>query len=340
MTIELPVLRLGLAGFTADEQLAVRRVLRLAGGEATHWEAGDIDGADAWWVSGARLQLVGTDRIRIAPAIPSERAVQFHMPDIDRPLAFARPLPAGFQALCSFDANDRASMGAVLQQFEGWLAPLVAQFCLASHIVEHQSALGSGQFELRLNSELLAVVDMHGAAAVRATARPEDFDGALWRRSQGCIVPEAFVRTSLSELMWQFAVRTQRDVLPRHYRTGLLYFRRAPRVPQRLLKDAHLLLMRELMLEPATFEGLQQRCGFEEQRLARELSALYLVGSITSNPKRAARAGARRADGDPASSLSSNLPSGLDSALPASLPRKPRMPRHDLTAPAPLRFDH
>ena len=338
MTIELPVLRLGLAGFSADEQLAIRRVLRSAGGEATHWQAGEIEGADAWWVNGARVRLLGGDRIRVAPAVPSDRAVQFHMPDVDRPLAFARPLPAAFEALCSFDLAAPDTMAAVLQQFEGWLAPLVAQFCLASHILEHQSALGSGQFELRLNTELLAVVDMHGAAAVRATARPEEFEGALWRRSEGCVVPDDFARTSLSELMWQFAVRTQGDVLPRHYRTGLLYFRRAPRVPQRLLKDPHLLIMRELMLEPANFEELQQRCGFDAQRLARELSALYLVGSITSNPKRAART-ARR-EGDTASSLTSQLPSGLDSVAPVDVAPRRRITARDLTAPAPLRPDH
>lgn len=338
MTIELPVLRLGLAGFATDEVAAVQRFLASGVGDAAAWEAGDIDGADAWWVHGARVQQLEGKRIRIAPAVPSQRAVQFHMPDIDRPLAFAQPLPPTFHALCSFDLASRASMAAALRQFEGWLAPLVAQFCLASHIIEHQSALGSGQFELRLNSELLAIVDMHGEAAVRATAKPVEFEEALWRRSEGCAVPEHFARTSLSELMWQYAVRTHRDVLPRHYRNGLLYFRRAPRLPQRLLKDEHLLAMRELMLEPATFEELEERCAADAKALSRTLSALYLVGSITSNPKRATRS-ARRAEGDPASSLTSNLPSGLDSVSPAEAPPRPRPPR-DLTAPAPLRPDH
>jgi hypothetical protein len=129
--------------------------------------------------------------------------------------------------------------------------------------------------------------------------------------------------------MWQYTDRTQRDVLPKHYRNGLLYYRRPPHLPQRLLRNSHLLIMRELMLAPATFEQLQQRCGMGERRLARELASLYFVGSITSNPKRATRVPAR--------------PSGaesLDSLVPSVLPPSRRPQAVDLTAPAPLRPDH
>jgi hypothetical protein len=336
MTIELPVLRLGLAGFTAAQQQAVEQMLASAAGAETSWEIADVDVADALWLNGARTQAVGAGRIRVAPGMPSGHSLQLEMTDIDRPVAFAQPLPPDFHALCSFDFDSRESVAAVLQQFEAWLAPLVAQFSLAGHIVEHQSALGTGQFELRLNSELLAVVDMHGEASVRATAKPEDFEGgAMWQRSQSTPVPEHFVRVTLSQLMWQYAVRTQRDLLPRHYRAGLIYFRRAPRLPQQYLKDSHLLIMRELMLSPVTFKELQQRCGMDDARLARELAALYFVGTITSNAKRAGPVVARALDGEsPPSHLN------LDSLAPSDTPEPRRPVRPDLTAPAPLRPDH
>ena len=338
MTLELPVLTLGLAGFSADQQLAISRMLVLSAGEANSWEIAEVDVADAIWVNGARMQIVGTDRIRVSPGVPSARSLQFDLSDIDRPIAFAQPLPPDFQALCSFDPDLHVSMVQTLRQFETWLAPLIAQFSLASHIAEHQTALSSGRFELKLNSQLLAVVDMHGDAAVRSTARPDDFDaGAMWDRSATSEVPEHFVRASLSELMWQYAIRTQRDLLPRHYRTGLLYFRRAPRVTANLLKDSHLLLMRELMLQPASFADLQQRCGMDDERMARELAALYIVGTITSNAKRAARSVPRQQDPD------SSLPNShlnLDSIVPSELPAHRRPVSTDLTAPAPLRPDH
>jgi hypothetical protein len=231
-------------------------------------------------------------------------------------------LPPGIEALCSFDLGSSSSMQTALRQFEAWLAPLTAQFCLAAHIVEHQSALGSGKFELQVNSRVLAVVDMQGDAAVLATAGPEDFEDAWWRPCDTFASPEHFVRTGLAQLMWQYTVRTRRDLLPKRYRTGLLYFRRAPHLPQRLVRDSHLLIMRELMVAPATFEELQQRCGFTEERLARELASLYFVGSITSNPKRAGRAPSRVA---------------LDSVVPSELPAARRPLGVDLTVPAPLR---
>jgi hypothetical protein len=224
-------------------------------------------------------------------------------------------------------------MKSVVRQFDIWFAPIVAQFCLASHIVEHQSALGAGQFELRVQSELLAVVDMHGDAAVRGTAGPADFEDAVWSRASDSVIPDTFVRASLSHLMWHYALRTHRDLLPTHYRSGLLYFRRAPRLPQRLLKDSHLLVMRELLLAPGTFADLQQRCGMADARLARELAALYFVGSITSNPKRASRpANAPHSGG--------NLASGIDSESLGDSKPPARLPVRDLTAPAPLRPDH
>lgn len=335
MTLELPLLRLGLAGFTAEQQQAIGAVLAKGCDEATIWEVGQMDGADAWWLNGARTQLLGADQIRVASGVAGGRSIQINVADVDRPLGFARPLPMGLRPLCSFDLASASSARAVLRQFETWLAPVTAQFCLAAHIVEHQSALGVGLFELCLGAQVLAVVDMQGEVAVRSTLGFADFEGTWWRRSTSAPVPEHFARTSLAQLMWQYTVRTQRDVLPRHYRTGLLYFRRAPRLPQRLIKDSHLLIMRELMLAPATFEELQQRCGFAEPRLARELASLYFVGSITSNPKRAARLTSRSSGAD-----SGPPQSHLDSIVPSELPPPRRVRGADLTVPAPLRPDH
>lgn len=341
MTFELPVLRLGLAGFSAEQQRGIAEAL-VQLGEATVWELATLEAADAWWINGAKVQTLDRERIRVGSGTPAGHAMQIHLPDVDRPIAFAHPLPARFKPVYSFDANSPASMNAVLRKFEAWLAPVTAQFCLAAHIVEHQSALGSGIFELRLNSDLLAVVDMQGEVAVRGTAGHTDFDGAVWRRqSEATQIPEAFVRTSLSQLMWQYAMRTQRDALPAHYRTGLLYFRRAPRLPQRLLADSHLLLMRQLSVAPMAFRELQRLCGLSEQRLARDLAALYFVGSITSNPKRAARPPAA-ADGvqyqamESGAGPTSNLPFG-NSDLPTDSVRRPGILPEDLTAPAPLR---
>lgn len=342
MTLELPVFRLGLAGFSAQQEAGLAAVLSSAAPGAMVWELGLMADCDAWWVNGLRVEWLGNETVGIATGSPGGLSLQLHLPEVDRPVAFSLPLVCGeFQPAYSFDAASRRSMNAVLEKFEAWLSPLSAQFCLASHIVEHETALGSGTFHVHLNSTLLAVVNMPGEIAVLPSASPSDFEEAVWSRPRsGVEIPDDFVRTSLSQLMWQYAVRTQRDVLPRHYRTGMLYYRRPPRLPQRAVLDSQLLLMRELASAPATFETLRERCGLEAGQLARDLAALYFVGSITSNPKRAAinqRPQPRRAE-EPESSHGhhSSLPSALDSVLPP--PTRRKTPTFgDPTAPAALR---
>lgn len=299
------------------------------------WEFERLTEADAWWINGARAKLLAGGTVRVAAAVPTERALQLHLPDIDRPVAFSLPLACPDLAPnLSFDIAVPSSIGAVLDKFEAWLSPLTAQFCLASHIVEHETALGSGAFEVRLEGRLLAVVDLHGDIGVLPGAGPADFENAEWRRCAAVRIPEDLVRTSMSQLMWQYSLRTQRDLLPRHYRTGLLYFRRPPRLPHRLLRDSHLLLMRELAVSPGTFEGLQSSTGLHPLQLARDLASLYFVGAITSNPKRAAPGSLLRRPDAAELDLPSGLPSGLDSEPGRDAERK--LPPSDLTAPAPM----
>jgi hypothetical protein len=351
MTIELPVFRLGLGGFSPSQEQVFRDAIKNAA--AAQWLASnDLAGADGWWLNGSRVQLAGDQTIRVGVGGLPERSLDLYLPDVDRPVAFSRPvsLPQ-LRRACTFDSASLASISSVLDKFEARLAPLAAQFCLASQVVEQQAALGGGMYDVILNGELVAVVDMRGEVGVLPTTGPADFEQTAWRRrASGQAIPGHFVRTSLSQLMWQYAVRTQRDVFPRHYRVGPLYFRRPPRLPQRLLKDSHLLLMRELARAPASFQTLQQRTGLDGVALAQDLAALYFVGSITANPRRAAvhQRPHHNSDPDhpqgPHSDLHSVPYSVPHSSLPHSVPHSipPPVPAgltaSDLTAPAPLRF--
>jgi hypothetical protein len=339
MTIELPVFLLGLGGFSPGQQRLFGDVLQSASGP-TQWVGSEMAGADAWWVNGARLQMIGEQTVRVGAGSPTERSLQLYMPDIDRPVAFSQPISCPeFQPALTFNPESHASMNRVLEKFDASLSALTAQFCLASHIVEHQTALGTGLFDVSVNGSLVAVVDMKGDIGVLPNVGPADLEQSFWRRRGDPLpIPQQFVRTSLSQLIWQYAVRTQRDILPRHYRAGSLYFRRPPRLPQRMLKDSHLLLLRELALEPMGFEALMQHTGMADAALSRALAALYFVGAVTANPKRAGvnHRGARgRADsaGEP----HSGPPSDPQSVMPLPAPRRRRM--LDFTAPAALSGD-
>lgn len=336
------MLRLGLAGFSALQKAELETMLQRSTPGRNIWQLGNFHDADGWWINGARAQR-GDNTIRITPAIPTERSLQLNLKEVDRPIGFSVPLafPA-IEPSYTFDPANLSSINKVLDKFESWLQPLTAQFSLAGRIIEQESVLGSGVYHVMLNDRVLAVVDMHGEIGVFPSAGPADFDDAIWVRHTGPTdIPESFVRTTLSELMWQYAVRTTRDVLPKRYRSGLLYFRRVPRLPQRMLSDSHLLLIRELATAPGTFADLQQRTGMGAGPLARILAALYLVGTVTSNVKRASvtlpMAAVQNQEPEPSQGLQhSVLPSGLD---PETQPPGHGMRRHglaDFTVPIPI----
>jgi hypothetical protein len=336
MSIELPILRLGVAGFSAQQEESLGAALERSGSGL--WHIGKFAEADGWWVNGARVQVLPDGTVRIAPGVPGSRSLHLDLGDIDRPIAFSLPLATRqLEPLFTFDTGSQRSVAAVLDKFEGWLKPLMAQFCLASRILEQETVLGTGVHHVSVNGRLIAVVDMRGDIGVFPTAGPLDFDDAIWHRMpEGAAVPDHFVRISLSQLMWQFAQRTARDVLPQRYREETIYFRRPPRLPQRLLSDSHLLVLRELACASADFADLQQRTGLGATPMARDLAALYFVGAITTNRKRAAPAVAQRgADSLPLPSQQHSVPSGLD-AEAASPPHKRTPFISDMTAPAPI----
>jgi len=338
MTIEVPVLRLGLAGFSEVEQKAAAELAKLAGTPRASWDIAPFAKADAWWLEGRHTMLLPNKHLRVQPAVPSGRSVQIALADVDRPVAFSLPLPPGFKPAVSFLLEDRRAALQVLHQFTGFMQTSLAQFCLAASVADNQPTLGAGSWEVLRQGDLLAVVDLKLGAAVDPSATAADFDGASWcvREHGAVMIPLNWPRATVSQLMWQYAQRTQRDLLPPHYRTRPLFFRRPPRLAQRQLKDAHLLLMRELVAQPGMrFEELQHSTGLGDASLARYLSALYVVGSITSNPRRASAAAHLAAavrDSVPSKqslfeSVMDTAPRGSDMAARQAL---------DLTAPLPL----
>lgn len=343
MTIEVPVLRLGLAGYTEAQQKKAAEAAAAASSAHARWELGSFAEADAWWLEGSRTLLMPNQHLRVQPAVPSGRSVQIALADVDRPVAFSVPVTAqGFHPAVTFDLNDRGGGLAVLNQFTGWMQTMLSQFALAASIADHQPSLNSGSWEVLRGHDLLAVVDLKLGAGVMPGVQAGDFVQASWciRDRGGVKIPSNFPRSSVSQVMWQYAQRTQRDLLPAHYRSHPLYFRRPPRLPQRQLKDAHLLAMRELVAHPGmNFNGLQHATGMGEAQLARVLSALYVVGSVTSNAKRAMAAGARPAA--PARDSGHSEQSVYFSVMDSS-PRPPGLgdaQLNDMTAPLPLMPD-
>lgn len=337
MTMEVPLLHLGMAGYTEAQQHLAAQAAKAAANERVRWDLVQFTEADAWWLEGRHTLMMPNRHLRVQPAIPSGRSVQIASAEVDRPVAFTLPVTCpDLKPAVTFDLDNQASAVAVLNRFAGWMRGMLAQFALGTSIADNQPTLAAGSWEVLRGGTLLAVVDLRLGTAVDVEATPEDFAEASWcvREHGAVMMPAGFARASVSQLMWQYARRSERDLLPPHYRYKPLYFRRPPRVAQRQMKDAHLLLMRELVSQPGmTFLQLQQATGLGEVQLARCLSALYVVGSITSNPRRATGAAILAAAvRDSVPPGHSSFPSVLDPDDPQHVVRRP----NDLTAPMPL----
>jgi DNA-binding transcriptional ArsR family regulator len=286
-SIEFPILRLGLAGYTAAEEAHLAEAIRAHPREA-NWQLSRLSDADAWCVNGTRVQVLPDGTLRIAPGLSTNRSIRVNLADLDGPIAFSDP-PAALNPACTFDAASADSIRAMTDMFENALRPTVLQFHLASRLVEDKLPVNSGAFHVSVRGHLAALVSMRSGAGVSLMISPADLRHAQWsRRPEGADdMPAKFVRIDFSQLMWQYATRTERDCLPAHYRDNRLYLRQPPRLPMQLLNDQVLLLVRELGFTPGRMGELAQRTGIGEPALSRHLGALYMVGSITADPRRA-----------------------------------------------------
>ena len=328
---EQPVLWLGISGFAPDQRAALEAAL-VRPQALPRWRVSSLGEADAWWVNGAKVRLLRDGNLKIAPGLPTEHALQLNLGDVDRPVGFAAPLaPAEFEPLCVFDPQSDPSIKAVLLQFDNWLRPLRAQFVLGGQVIQRAVEARRGIFHVSHGGNLLAVLDFQeGRAAISPRAHPVDIADAHWdKRPIGARdMPESFVPTSLSQLAWSYVRRTDRDMLPPRYRSRPIYYCHAPAVPMRWLRDSHLLILRELSVEPGTVQELSQRTGLPARRVEHDLACLYYAGSISTTKGRAAQPAHARQDSQPFS-----LGAGMES-LPAS--DLPAYRGDDLTAPARL----
>lgn len=334
---EQPILRLGMLGFDPQQRAQLEVLLTHRSGSA-RWRSCDLGDADAWWVNGAKVHPMPDGSLKVAAGLPTEHALKLDMSEVDRPVAFALPLASSeFAPPCTFKPASQPSIDAVLLQFENSLRLVRAQFVLGGQIIQRGSELRHGIFQISHRGALLAVLDFReGKAAFSAQLHPVGLLNAHWdKRPIGAgNMPERFVRTSLAELTWAYVRRTDRDLLEPRYRAEMIYYRHAPRVPLRWLRDSQLMLLRELSVEPGTLEALRQRTGFAVRQMEHDLSCLYYAGAITTTRSKAAMTMATRDESHPPSLgpemdslLSGEGPSHYkrDVTVPASLEHKPAL---------------
>lgn len=338
MSSEQPLLCLGLAGFTPEQRERLHLLLGQLPPRGAVWRVGPFAEADAWLVSGEKCRLVAADTLKILAGLPTERTVQLDLDEVDRPIAFSLPLASDdFDPKHTFDLSGGASLSGVLQHFENWLRPLRSQFVLGGQLIARENELLPGIYHVSHKGQLLAVMDFHEwRIGILRKADPVDFELAHWDRRplEAHDIPSHFLRSSLTHLRWIYAQRTERDVLPSRYRSKPVYFRHAPAVPMRWIRDSQLILLRELSQAAGDFDALLQRTGLTHAQLTRDMASLYFAGSVTTTPD---KAGAATFTG-----VEDSRPGKHRNAQAQALPGAPAGPptlpvrKHDLTAPAQL----
>ncbi|MEZ0309141.1 MAG: hypothetical protein ACAH21_14555 [Ramlibacter sp.] len=338
MTQDVPLMGMGLIGFSPQQQEHLSNILSTRS-HTLRWEVRPYLEADALWVNGERIQHVGDGLLRVPSQLPTSRAVRLNLNDIDRPVAMALPLAPGLEFPHVFDAHSAESVAAVFLKFEDTLRLLTAQLAVANVIADMDGSRTSTVYHLVNHGRLVALVNLRGDVGVASDAGAAEIEQADWHGmpAAAATIPETFIRCSIAEVMWQFATRSPRDVLPARYRKKPIHFRHAPAVRPDRVKDTHLVLVRELSIKPQTFAELQANTGLGDAAMASALAALYFVGSVTSDARRATPASGN-------SSLPPREPGEWSTsvAVPATEqdwndPAPPE--RDDNTVPATLRPD-
>ena len=290
--MEQPLLRLGLLGFAEDVGLRLRSLAAEDRDGWPRWRSCDPHQADAWMINGASVDVKGRDELVIAHPLASDERLTLHRAEVDRPLAFAAPLPVGFASAEFFDADDEVSVRQRLQRFEAWLRPLRSQFALGEAVAQRRGGL-RGVVHVMNEGKLLAVLDfVRWQAGISVPARPVELSMAKWVTQPDSVgdMPTSFIRFPLHRVMWTYAVRTSFDVLPERYRSRPIHLRRVPQLPARWFGPKHVALMQELARQAGTFDELLNRTGVEAVELARHLAALFHSGGLTTDPESARRA--------------------------------------------------
>lgn len=292
--LEHPVLRLGLLGFSESVFGRLRSWAERDTIGWPLWRLGDPHLADAWLIGGSAVNVVDRDALLIEHPLHSAVRLTLNRAEVDRPLAFALPLPQGFASAESFDADDESSLKKRLQRFEAWLRPLRSQFVLGEQLVARLPAYQGHVVHLMHDGQLLAVIDFpRWRCGMLIPARPVDLAAAEWVRQPAQVddIPSTFLRLRLHQVMWTYAARTRRDILPARYRDLTIHLRRVPHLPARWFDPVHLLIMQELSSQPGTLQELQERTCLDEPALASRLAALYYGGALTTDADSARRAG-------------------------------------------------
>jgi hypothetical protein len=334
--MSVPVMRMGLVGFADEKQL---RNLLMTRNRNLQWERWPFMEADALWINGEHAQPMRGNMVRIPSAEQGKAATVMNLKEMDRPTAFTLPFSNGyFTPPLAFDPHKVEQVADVFNQFEAALLDTAVDLTLGAAISARRHDLASPYYHLTgTHGKLVAIVSVTGELGFAPDATPHDVAEAEWaaRPEAASAIPSHFRRTTISHVMWSYVMRNGGDLLPTRYRNATIHWRRLPNVPQRMVREEHLLLISALSTGPHTIATLMTTTGLSEAAVSQALAALYFGGSLTTDPAKAGPARPAKAGG-----AQEDWPSSMTSTFqaPGTPPPRPRRPPVDImpTVPQPL----
>jgi hypothetical protein len=290
--MELPLLRLGLLGFTrVRANLAAARILAAKATRA-RWEVVPFEDADIWLIDSPSVTLDDNRGLRILNPDAPDSPLTIYPHQSSRPVAFTQPLPANIDAVLSVALDDAYDCAQGLNTFSDVLAKLCNHFALGEQMARRQSNLAENTYHLHFEGRLVAMVDVaRWQASVSPDTRAIELSLASWRHrpNESQRFPSDFEVLSLERLMWVYASRVQDPPLPTAYLSSRIHLRRLSVLPQSWLHEDHMNLIGQLSQQPCTMAMLAQRTRLPFKRLNACLAALYYTGTVTTDLRQVVR---------------------------------------------------
>jgi hypothetical protein len=300
-----PVLYLGLMGFDAPTEIAVRAWLietmeqaksdgDAEGDKCPMWQVVDVREADALLICGAGVKSGFGAHLQFDPAMAHRPNAPLGA-DLDSiKLPFALSDMGHLQNLGLritdspvFDAASPTSLLRTIQHFEMLLRPLRSLFALAVELTERRDELSSDHtYHLEHNGSLDAIIDApRRRAFIRPSTRPVDIHADAWMRrpKSANFAPAHFLECSMDEVAWVFAMHTATPNLPERYERKPIHVRHNPRVRPSLLNPRHSVLLDRLWQGPTSMTQLRADLSDAAHLLKRDLFGLYITRSISTS---------------------------------------------------------
>jgi hypothetical protein len=306
--MRLPQLYLGLLGFDAAREHALRKMLAAHNqlalknrdapfGLQALWSIVNFREADALLVCGAGALSANQSELRFrndATSLNDDAPIAIMLDQVSQPFAISESkrlteLGADLKSYPIFNLAVDTSLPWILRQFESILRPLRSLYALALGLTERRSELDPQcTYHLQLRGRLDAVVDLPcRRVLVRPGARPADLSDTTWERRPGSanFAPAHFLECTLAEITWLFAMHCPQIDLPPRYQNKPFWLRRNPDVRSSLLYPRHTVLLDRICDGPVSLGDLPSDLAIEPHLVKRDIYALFLIRAIsTSGP--------------------------------------------------------